>query len=163
MKERGAFASSLFFHGAFSPLNAKKAEAMRWLNWLTQLSDRWRNWSGDHEMELAIRRHLSDSGFRGAAAELRAVKLIAIQRPGWVQIYRFEAVAIRQPTNSESESQDENWARSPSQSVLLYGLVRDDGRTHSEVETFIHPGRRIERFHQWAEGMITLRGAFARN
>jgi hypothetical protein len=48
-------------------------------------------------------------------------------------------------------------------SILLYGLVRDDGRAHSEVETFAHPGRRIERFHQWSEGMITLRGAFARN
>lgn len=132
---------------------------MRWVNWLTKWIDRWRNWTGDREMELAIRRHLSDRGYRGAAAELRSVKLIAIQRPGWVQIYRFEAVAMNQPSDSENESS----APPKTTSILLYGLVRDDGRTHSEVETFIHPGRRIERFHQWSEGMITLRGAFARN
>ena len=132
---------------------------MRWFNWLTKWTDRWRNWTGDHEMELAIRRHLSDRGYRGAAAELRSVKLIAIERPGWVQIYRFEAVAIRHPSDSEIET-----STSPmTSSILLYGLVRDDGRAHSEVETFAHPGRRIERFHQWSEGMITLRGAFARN
>lgn len=132
---------------------------MRWLNWLTKWTDRWRNWTGDHEMELAIRRHLSDRGYRGAAAELRSVKLIAIQRPGWVQIYRFEAVAVKQISDSDAETTTPQ----PRSSILLYGLVRDDGRTQSEVETFVHPGRRIERFHQWAEGMITLRGAFAKN
>jgi hypothetical protein len=136
-----------------------EAAFMRWLNWLTKWTDRWRNWTGDHEMELAIRRHLSDRGYRGAAAELRAVKLIAIQRPGWVQIYRFEAVAIKQISDYDAETTTPQ----PRSSILLYGLVRDDGRTQSEVETFVHPGRRIERFHQWAEGMITLRGAFAKN
>jgi len=136
-----------------------EAAFMRWLNWLTKWTDRWRNWTGDHEMELAIRRHLSDRGYRGAAAELRSVKLIAIQRPGWVQIYRFEAVAVKQISDSDAETTTPQ----PRSSILLYGLVRDDGRTQSEVETFVHPGRRIERFHQWAEGMITLRGAFAKN
>lgn len=131
---------------------------MRWLNWLSKSIDRWRNWTGDHEMELAIRRHLSEQGYRGAAAELKSVKLIAIERPGWIQIYRFEAVATRQPVDGDATA-----APRSNTSILLYGLVRDDGRTKSEVETFAHPAHRIERFHQWAAGMITLRGAFAKN
>ena len=129
---------------------------MSWAKWLKGLRERWQNWSGDHEMELTIRRHLSDHGFRGAAADLRSIKLIAIERPGWVQIYRFEAVVSRQPA-PDDETTDANAART---TTLLYGLVRDDGRTGSEVETFVHPARRIELFHRWAAGLIQLRGAF---
>jgi len=132
---------------------------MPWFNWLKRLMDRWKNWAGDHEMEIAIRRHLSNRGYRGAAAELKSVKLIAIQRPGWIQIYRFEAVATPQPADAEPAGS----SQSELSSVLLYGLVRDDGRTHSEVEVFVHPARRIELFQQWSKGMITLRGAFTRS
>lgn len=125
--------------------------------WFAKLAERWRNWTGDRDLEVAIRQHLSDRGYRGASAQLKAVKLIAIQRPGWIQIYRFEAVAIEQTVESDSSPSPQEKPRS----LLLYGLVRDDGRAQSEVETFIHPARRIELFHQWAEGMIKLRGAFA--
>jgi len=132
---------------------------MPWFMWLTKLMERWKNWAGDHEMEIAIRRHLSNRGYRGGVAELKSVKLIAIQRPGWIQIYRFEAVATPQPADAEPAGS----SQSVLSSVLLYGLVRDDGRTHSEVEVFVHPGRRIELFQQWSKGMITLRGAFTRS
>ena len=66
-------------------------------------------------------------------------------------------MAVEQAVESDSSPSPQEKPRS----LLLYGLVRDDGRTQSEVETFIHPARRIELFHQWAEGMIKLRGAFA--
>jgi len=128
-----------------------------------ELTNRWKNWTGDRELDIAIRRHLSDQGYQGGGAELKQVKLIAVQRPGWVQVYRFEAVARRQVIDElENESAS---ATPPSHSVtsgsqLLYGLVRDDGRFGCEVQTFIHPARRIELFKQWSEGLITLRGAF---
>ena len=128
-----------------------------------ELTNRWKNWTGDRELDIAIRRHLSDQGYQGGGAELQQVKLIAVQRPGWVQVYRFEAVARRQVID---DVEDESTSASPpshpatSSSQLLYGLVRDDGRFGCEVQTFIHPARRIELFKQWSEGLITLRGAF---
>jgi hypothetical protein len=129
------------------------------------LINSWKNWTGDRELDIAIRRHLSDQGYQGVKADLKQVKLIAVKRPGWVQIYRFEAVAHRQiiATLEDGEPLEPNTlisAPAPSNSQLLYGLARDDGRFGCEVQTFIHPARRIELFKQWSEGLIILRGAF---
>ncbi len=58
---------------------------------LRNLRERWNDWCGDREMELAIRKHLNENGFFGGTATLRNVRLVAVQRPGWLQVFRFEA------------------------------------------------------------------------
>ena len=63
------------------------------LAYLKHLRQKWNDWCGDHDMELTIRKHLTANGFFGGTAKLRNVRLVAVKRPGWLQIYRFEATA----------------------------------------------------------------------
>lgn len=127
--------------------------------WLGRLRERWQNWCGDREMELAIRQHLGKRGFYGGAAKLRNVRVIAIERPGWLQIYRFEA-AVRRVRDSVEDAEDYAAADERPEEVLIYGLVVDDGRKGSEVHTFMNARDRYLFFSERAAGMIQLRGSF---
>ncbi|MGV3482896.1 MAG: hypothetical protein ACO1RT_00615 [Planctomycetaceae bacterium] len=79
-----------------------------------------------------------------------------MQRPGWRQIYRFDAIARVQP---EPASDEESETPSPPVYEQLYGLVREDAR-HGEmsVQVFPHSQARCELFAQWSVDMIQLRG-----
>ncbi len=57
-------------------------------------------------MEIAIRRHLTESGFFGPTAKLQNVRLVAVQRPGWLQVYRFEALARVRPDDVSNDGPD---------------------------------------------------------
>lgn len=120
---------------------------------LQRLSARWQNWCGDFEMETAIRAHLDSAGFYGRSAKLRNVKLVAVQRPGWVQVYRFDCTArLRQdpsPEGPDPEPVDRE----------LFGLVRDDARHRTDVKTYFDRPSRSRQFERWADGLIALRGA----
>ena len=107
---------------------------------------RWSAWVGDRELELAIRSEISKSGYFGRSAKFHNVKLVAVQRPGWVQIYRFEVTA-RPVAENKTETQ---W---------LLGLVRDDGRTGSKVRLFENPTDRKAVFADWSADLICLRGS----
>lgn len=105
-------------------------------------------------MESAIRRHLTEIGFFGSTAKLQNVRLVAVQRPGWLQIYRFEATARRRPENHQDEAPDD------AQYVFLFGLVKDDIRYNlSKVKVFDSPIERRALFATWSEDLIRLRGA----
>lgn len=121
--------------------------------WLKQLRERWENWTGDRQMELAIRSALSRQGYFGRTAQLKGVRLVAIQRPGWVQVYRFE-VRARVATRA-----DENGPDPAAKYDHLFGLVRDDARHRTDVQVFENEADRRELFHQWSEGLLCLRGA----
>lgn len=125
---------------------------------LGNLRKRWNDWCGDREMELAIRKHLTKNGFFGGTAKLQNVRLVAVQRPGWLQVFRFEATARLRPTESE-EVLDELPDADP-EYRQLFGLVRDDIRhkVHS-VRVFEDAVQRKELFANWSEDLICLRGA----
>ncbi|MEM9588026.1 MAG: hypothetical protein AAGA03_12165 [Planctomycetota bacterium] len=115
---------------------------------------RWDDWCGDRDMELAIRKHLTNNGYYGGTAKLRAVRLVAVQRPGWLQVFRFEVTA-RRATSDEEDAPD-----SPAQYDELYGLVRDDIRHKSNtVRVFSAESERIALFRRWSDGLLCLRGA----
>jgi hypothetical protein len=123
------------------------------LGWIRHLRQQWNNWSGDREMELAIRRHLTDVGYYGPTAQLRDVRLIAVQRPGWLQVYRFEATARVRPKNVSEELPD-----TAPEYLHLLGLVRDDIRYEVlTVRTFETESARRELFEEWSENLICLR------
>lgn len=124
-------------------------------------------------MENAIRRHLSDNGYFGGTAKLRTVRLAAVQRPGWLQVYRFEATArLADPNHSEpalsdsglpdlAEADDDPATQSPVYHEL-FGLVREDHRKdQTAVRFFKTHEQRAELFLRWSEGLITLRGGQA--
>ncbi|OYP37685.1 hypothetical protein [Rhodopirellula sp. MGV] len=120
---------------------------------LKYLAEKWNNWTGDHEMELAIRKHLTKNGYFGGTVQLENVRLVAVQRPGWLQIYRFDATARLQVEQSDGPDPDPVYHQ-------LYGLVKDDIRHKMTiVRVFQHPAERRELYRRWAEGLIELRGA----
>lgn len=123
-------------------------------SWFEHLKQRWNDWCGDRDMEIAIRKHMTDSGFYGQTAKIQNVRLVAVQRPGWLQVYRFEAMVRAKPVN-EHESE-------PSEPQYRYvsGLVKDDIRFKVQtVRTFTSERDRRACFAQWTDGLICLRGA----
>jgi hypothetical protein len=129
------------------------------VEWWNRLRQRWGSWVGDRGLERAIRISLNQAGWQGGGAAIRDVRLVAIKRPGWVQIYRFEVLASRQPdavgrplvTDGQPLADDEPPI------CHLYGLARDDGRTHETVRLFSSPQLRREQFAEWSRSMIVLR------
>ncbi|MEZ6087178.1 MAG: hypothetical protein R3C05_03920 [Pirellulaceae bacterium] len=116
-------------------------------NFLQRLMQRWQNWVGDADLERDIRSQLYKSGFYGKSAKFERVSLVAVQRPGWVQIYRFEVFAKRCQVDDEPEGGFQR----------LFGLAMDDGRNGAEIQFFNNADERRILFMQWSEGMIVLR------
>src|SRR5690606_398784 len=118
-----------------------------------------------------IRQHLSGHGYYGGSAKLRDVRLAAVQRPGWVQIYRFEvtarvAAAARTDDDTTAEhvrDHDQTPAGdarpAPAAYHELFGLVREDHRyNQTNVRIFASADQRLELFERWSVGLIQLRG-----
>lgn len=115
-----------------------------------RIRDKWANWCGDRDMEIAIRKHLDEKGVYGRTARLQRVRVVAMKRPGWIQIYRFEAIArVVRDEDSDGEIVEERF---------FFGLVHDDGRALSKVVTFASAEERAILFREWSDGMICLRG-----
>ncbi|MEL6106283.1 MAG: hypothetical protein AAFU85_09605 [Planctomycetota bacterium] len=124
------------------------------------IAEKWNNWVGDKDMEVAIRRHLTQKGYFGGSVKLRNVRLVAVQRPGWLQVYRFEATARVSSGQTQDSSDDAQAPNDQAQYQDLYGLVRDDARkSMTKVEVFQNPAERRALFRRWSEDLIQLRGA----
>ena len=124
---------------------------------LKSLREKWSNWSGDRDLEVAIRRHLTNNGLYGGTAQLQNVRLAAVQRPGWLQVYRFDAWARVMPSTGHDEGPD-----LPAEYKQLYGLVREDIRyDQTAVRTFETPDARRQLFNEWSVDLIQLRGGRA--
>ena len=124
------------------------------IGWIKHLHKRYTDWCGDRDMELAIRKHLTANGYFGGTAKLRNVRLVAVQRPGWLQVFRFEAeVRVRPDESAEGPEPDAEYR-------LLFGLVRDDIRHDvNTIRVFDREGERKELFARWSQDLICLRGA----
>ena len=125
------------------------------IGWWKHFREKWDDWCGDHDMEIAIRKHLSDQGYYGGTAKLRKVRLVAIQRPGWLQVFRFEATARIVPNEEKLENEPDE-ARYDD----LFGLVKDDIRHKiNVVRVFADESERVVLFQRWSKDLICLRGA----
>ncbi len=123
------------------------------LHFFKSVCEKWNNWCGDHEMELAIRKHLTKNGYYGGTVQLRNVRLVAVQRPGWLQVFRFEATARRRAEETDGPDPEPVYEE-------LYGLVQDDIRHKiTRVRVFQNQAERKELFLLWSEDLIQLRGA----
>lgn len=117
------------------------------------LAEKWNNWVGDRDMEVAIRKHLTKKGYFGGSVKLRNVRLVAVQRPGWLQVYRFEATARLSSPAADGPEEEARYEE-------LYGLVQDDARKSlTKVEVFHNPVERRALFRRWSQDLIQLRGA----
>ena len=106
-------------------------------------------------MEQAIRRHLNENGYYGNMAKLARVRLAAVARPGWIQVYQFTATArIR----TDDIDDDDSPEREPAYAEL-FGVIRDDARAgKSELRVFEDESQRREIFERWSDGLIRTRG-----
>lgn len=125
------------------------------------LRQKWNDWCGDHEMEVAIRQHLTENGYFGGTAKLKSVRLVAIQRPGWLQVYRFEVTAR---VNPEIAGRDHEVTETDDSGEPLYhdlfGLIREDIRKKlSTTRVFASEAERRSLFSRWSEDLICLRGS----
>lgn len=103
-------------------------------------------------MEISIRKHLTENGYFGGSAKLKAVRLVAVQRPGWKQVFRFECTA--RVDSGDTQSDD------PPRDEELFGLVREDiRRGESTTRVFSDAEQRRQLFRRWSEDMICLRGS----
>lgn len=113
----------------------------------SKLFQSWADWTGDKRLAEAIRRELRRQSYAVNAAQIRDVRLAAIERPGWVQVYRF---AVETTTNQENPH-----AKRP---VVLLGLSRDDGRK-PRIEVLLTEDEAAwrERLDEWSDGLIVRR------
>ncbi len=111
------------------------------LNWLNRWRKKWEGWVGDRDMELQMRSYLTRMNFRGETAVFQEVKLVAVRRPGWEQVFRFRVLAC------DVRNQDVQ--------TLLFGVIRQDERyNRAEVRVFKSAAEQNETLNQWSEGMI---------
>ncbi|MEM9701126.1 MAG: hypothetical protein AAF907_01630, partial [Planctomycetota bacterium] len=77
------------------------------------------------------------------------LELVAVQRPGWVQVFRFRLRAKDRETGDWEE---------------LRGLARDDERIKKKADRTVYRLTPTEEeydtlFAEWSEGLLTLRSA----
>lgn len=99
---------------------------------------------GNKVAERDLRRWLDGAGYYGRSARVATLDLVAVARPGWVQIFRFDAEAKR--------ADSDEW-------VALRGLLRDDDRTGHEVRLYEDDVTLAAGLESWSEGMIVTRAA----
>ncbi len=116
------------------------------MQFLRQLVDNWASWLGDRDLEIALRKHLNEQGFFGDSAKFRQLRLMAVQRPGWLQVYTFTVEAMSQLNTSE-------------QPQCLFGIVRQDERYNRlEISVFSNRSERSKLLDEWSEDLIRLQG-----
>lgn len=85
------------------------------------------------------------------------MRLIAVKRPGWLQIFRFEATARVRPPEDDGA---EDTANPEAEYRDLFGLIREDARSDQQsIRVFENDVERRELFSRWSEDLICLRGA----
>ncbi|MEM9186680.1 MAG: hypothetical protein AAGB00_09320 [Planctomycetota bacterium] len=106
---------------------------------LGDLLKRWADWTGDRGLDQAIRGELRRLSLASHAATTKRVRLVAVERPGWVQVRRFQVDTFDQDKNPLS----------------LLGLARDDGRkARIEVLLTRDAAELKQRLDEWSEGLI---------
>lgn len=93
------------------------------MGFFKDLLQSWNAWCGDRDMEIAIRNQLSREGWAGRSAKLDNIKLAAVKRPGWLQIYSFQGVGKTQP-------RDESPVEVERLEAAFFGFVQNDARTN---------------------------------
>ncbi|MEN1680879.1 MAG: hypothetical protein AAGJ46_14925 [Planctomycetota bacterium] len=110
---------------------------------LKALMKRLAEWTGDRHLDMAIRRELRRLKLGSASIRVHDLRLIAIQRPGWVQVRQF----LVDTTDADK------------QPVTMLGLSRDDGR-ESKIDVLLTRDSALYRQRQtaWCEGLIRRGG-----
>ena len=112
---------------------------------------------GNRVTEKDIRNWLDKHDFHGKSARIADLELHAIQRPGWVQLYRFRIAARLKDATSAPEEQS-----SIASKQFKSGIVLDDERIRNESQKtqiwiFESELEQAEKLAALSEGMLTCR------
>ena len=89
--------------------------------------------------EMDVKEYLSKVGYCSRSARFDYLELVAIERPGWVQLFTFCV-----------------WARTSSGPMQrLYGVVRDDERIGIQVHVGETAEEQARVAADWSAGLIT--------
>lgn len=117
------------------------------LAWFKGISQKWSGWISDSDLERSLRAHISGRGFYGDSAQFVTFRLVAIQRPGWLQVFSFSVDA--RVANEFSDSTER---------VRLFGLVKQDERYKKcDIELFPNTSERHAAYLDWTDDLIRLR------
>ena len=102
----------------------------------------FKNLIRNRSAEKDIRDWLSSQGMCGRTAEFFEIELHAIQRPGWLQVFRFEVKA-----------------RNANDEILhLFGAMRADERYgNPKITVSLLPEERDRQLEDWSRNLITKR------
>ncbi|NNJ26477.1 hypothetical protein [Alienimonas chondri] len=104
---------------------------------------------GNKFLEHDLRSWLDETGHYGRSAVVEELDLVAVQRPGWVQVFRFRVRAKQKETGE--------W-------TALRGLARDDERAKRKADRTAYrltegDAEYDDAFDEWSDGLLTLRSA----
>ena len=95
---------------------------------------------GNKCIEKDIRDWLSIHGYYGNSAKVLELELHAIERPGWLQVFRFTI---------EAKTKTGKWE-------TLFGSARDDERYKDlTIKAFSNRQRQQQLLSTWSEGLIS--------
>ncbi len=115
--------------------------------WFRKWKESWEGWISDSDLERTLRSKLTQQGFYGESAKFRSFHLVAIQRPGWLQVFSF-TVDARVAKDDERDREI----------VKLFGLVRQDERyRRCDIELFRNAADRMSLYQRWTENLSRLR------
>ncbi len=120
--------------------------------WLQKWKQQWSGWISDSDLERSLRAHLTGRGYYGDTAKFLTFRLVAIQRPGWLQVFSYSVEArVANSTNASTDSAER-------EVVKLFGLVRQDERyRRCDIEIFRNAAERHALYNRWTEELIRLR------
>jgi len=106
----------------------------------------WQQSVGDRDLELKIRQAVDRLGDDGQSARFVRCQLVAIQRPGWRQVWEFELTACaRRLPEEEHDFARRKW----------FGVARDDTRTNlADIALFQTPDEQRHQVERWSTGML---------
>ena len=115
-------------------------EFIRIYSFMKSIASAIRSLIGNKSAEKDIRSLLTQQGYNGKSAEFAEIELHAIQRPGWLQVFRFEA----------------HWSNDNGDLKQLFGALRSDER-YADAQFFVDERMdvRDEQLAIWALGLIT--------
>lgn len=102
---------------------------------------RLRSLIGNRVTEKDVRDFLTARGFSGSTARFDYLKLVAIARPGWVQVFAFRV--------STCDLSGDKYT--------FFGVVRDDERNRTEIRLQDTAEDQEKLIDSWSKDMITLR------
>ena len=94
---------------------------------------------GNRVTEKDVRDHLNRCGYHGNTATILQLELVAIERPGWRQVFSFHADVT--PVQGDR--------------LRLYGVVVDDQRRSTTVHVTPDPHERQGLLEEASQGLIT--------